>query len=641
MNRNASTHAAGVVIAPGPLTEYVPVYKTPSTEVMTQYNMLDLEEAGLLKMDFLGLRTLTIVENALKLIKKNHGTEIDPDAIPDGDARTFELFGKGQTTGVFQFESSGMQEWLRKLKPTAISDIVAMNALYRPGPMEMIGDFIKRKQGHQRIEYLHPKLEGILKETYGIIVYQEQVMKIASEVAGFSLAKADLMRRAMGKKDKALMAKQKSEFIDGAVKKGFAKQGAGDIFDMIEKFASYGFNKSHSVAYSVLAYQTAYLKAHYPAEYLAAAISAEIGDTSYVVQLIEDCRKLGIDVLPPDVNESEVEFLVTPKGIRFGLSAIKNVGVSAVESIIKTRAEQGRFESIFDFCRRADLRLVNKKTLESLIQAGAFDGIGRNRSQLFAAVEKGIQFGQTAKSHSSKGQSSLFETSQLKSEVERLPVLQHVEEWDEIEKLSREKAVLGFYISGHPLLRYEREVNLFSTARLGSPQGVKQGTTVRIGGIITAIKKKIDKKGNMMAFVTLEDFTGKGECIVFSDAYRQFHALLNEDALVMVAGKAEHNGDALRILVSEVYPIAEARERFARQVVLSIDLDRLRSEMVEDLRKIVERHRGKCACTFEVTSGGQPSAMRLHSTRYDVKVSDEFVQEVERILGPNTVVISN
>ena len=371
MNRNASTHAAGVVIAPGPLTDYVPVYKTPQTDAMTQYNMIDLEDAGLLKMDFLGLRTLTIVENALKLIKQNHNVEIDLDKIPENDPKTFELFSKGHTSGIFQFESSGMQDWLRKLKPTAITDIVAMNALYRPGPMEMIGDFIKRKQGSQRTAHLHPKMEQILKETYGIIVYQEQVMKIASEIAGFSLAKADLMRRAMGKKDKELMAKQKAEFIDGAIEKGTSKKVAGEIFDMIEKFASYGFNKSHSVAYSILAYQTAYLKAHYPAEYMAAAISAEIGDTAYVVQLIDDCRKMNLQVLPPDVNESDVQFVVRPRGIRFGLSAIKNVGVSAVENIIKTRTEEGRFQHFFDFCKRVDLRLVNKKTLEALIQAGS------------------------------------------------------------------------------------------------------------------------------------------------------------------------------------------------------------------------------------------------------------------------------
>jgi DNA polymerase-3 subunit alpha len=326
MNRNASTHAAGVVIAPGAISDYVPLFKTPQTEVMTQYNMKDLETAGLLKMDFLGLRTLSLLEDALEMVKKNHGVEIDLDALPEDDAKTFELFARGDTVGVFQFESSGMQDWLRKLKPTTMSDLVAMNALYRPGPMDMIGDFIARKHGQQKITYDHPKLEEVLKETYGVIVYQEQVMKIASEVAGFTLAKADLMRRAMGKKDKVLMAEMKKEFVSGAVDRGAGKRQAEEIFDLIEKFASYGFNKSHSVAYSVIAYQTAYLKAHYAAEFMAATLSSEIGDTDKIVKFIGDCRKSGLEVLPPDVNESEKDFQVVSGAIRFGLVATRSSG---------------------------------------------------------------------------------------------------------------------------------------------------------------------------------------------------------------------------------------------------------------------------------------------------------------------------
>ncbi len=641
MNRNASTHAAGVVIAPGPLTDYVPIYKTPQTDVMTQYNMIDLEEAGLLKMDFLGLRTLTIVDNALKLIKQNHNIDIDLDTIPENDPKTFELFSKGQTTGIFQFESTGMQDWLRKLKPTVISDIVAMNALYRPGPMEMIGDFIKRKQGVQKTAHLHPKMEEILKETYGIIVYQEQVMKIASEIAGFSLAKADLMRRAMGKKDKKLMAKQKAEFIDGAIKKGTSKKIASEIFDMIEKFASYGFNKSHSVAYSILAYQTAYLKTHYPSEYMAAAISAEIGDTAYVVQLIDDCRKMGLQVLPPDVNESDVQFIVTPRGIRFGLTAIKNVGVSAVENIIKTRTEQGHFENLFDFCNRVDLRLVNKKTFEALIQAGAFDSLHGNRAQLFESIEKAVQYGQNSKSHISKGQSSLFEGGQKEQSMTTYPSMPTIREWNDTDKLSREKSVLGFYVSGHPLLKYEMEMKVFTTAQLGNPSAVKSGSTVRAGGIVTSLKKKIDKKGNMMAFVTLEDFTGKGELIVFSDAYRQFQNILIEDAMVIVAGKAEQSGEALRIITNEVIPIGQAREKFTKSVTLSIRLDDVQPDAVNELRKVAERHRGTCSCYFNVIASVNQPSLRLQATNVNVKLSDEFISDVEEILGPNSVMVSN
>jgi DNA polymerase-3 subunit alpha len=641
MNRNSSTHAAGVVIAPGPLVDYVPLYKTPQTDLMTQYNMLDLEDAGLLKMDFLGLRTLTIIENSLVLIKNNHGVDIDLDKIPENDAKTFELFGKGHTVGVFQFESSGMQDWLRKLKPSSISDLVAMNALYRPGPMEMIGDFIRRKQGLQKIDYLHAQLEPILKETYGIIVYQEQVMKIASEVAGFSLAKADIMRRAMGKKDKDLMAKQKTEFINGAVGKGFAKKHAGDIFDMIEKFASYGFNKSHSVAYSVLAYQTAYLKAHYPSEYMAAAISAEIGDTDYVVQLIDECRKMDLQVLPPDVNESGVQFIVTPNGIRFGLSAIKNVGVSAVENIITCRDNQGRFGNLFEFCKRVDLRLVNKKTLEGLIQSGAFDSMAKNRAQLFDCVEKAIQFGQSVKSHSSKGQSSLFETSSSPQKQEHYPALPSTTEWSEGEKLAREKAVLGFYVSGHPLLRFERDIKAFSTAQLGNPAGVKSGSLVRVCGIVSGLKKKIDKKGNMMAFLTLEDFTGKGECIIFSDPFRQFQQLLAPESMVMVIGKAEQNGDSLKIIVNKVHAMEKVRQMFAKRVIINIRLNEVRDSVISDLQKIVEKHKGKCSCYFHVEDAKVQKSLRLQSTKYGVEVSDQFIEEAENILGRNSLMFSN
>jgi DNA polymerase-3 subunit alpha len=641
MNRNSSTHAAGVVIAPGPLVDYVPLYKTPQTELMTQYSMLDLEDAGLLKMDFLGLRTLTIIENTLTLIKENHGVEVNLDTIPEDDAKTFDLYGKGHTVGVFQFESSGMQDWLRKLKPSSISDLVAMNALYRPGPMEMIGDFIRRKQGLQKIEYLHPNLEAVLKETYGVIVYQEQVMKIASEVAGFSLAKADIMRRAMGKKDKELMSKQKTEFIDGAVKKGFAKKTAGEIFDMIEKFAAYGFNKSHSVAYSVLAYQTAYLKAHYPAEYMAAAISAEIGDTDYVVQLIDECRKMNLQVLPPDVNESRVKFVVTPKGIRFGLSAIKNVGVSAVEGIIKCREEQGKFDNLYEFCKRVDLRLVNKKTIESLIQAGSFDSVSRNRGQLFDAVEKAIQFGQQTKSHSSKGQSSLFEVSATAEKHEQYPALPPAKEWTESEKLSREKAVLGFYVSGHPLIRFERDIQAFATAQFGNPGAVKSGSLVRVCGIVSSLKKKLDKKGNMMAFLTLEDFTGKGECIVFSDAFTKYQALLGPEMMVMVIGKAEQNGDSLRIVVNEVHAMDKVRQTFAKRVIMNIRPKELKESTVADLKRVVERHKGKCACFFNIQNEQGHGGLKLQSSKYSVEVTDEFIREAEAVLGPDALRFSN
>lgn len=635
MNRNVSTHAAGVVIAPGDISDYVPMYKTPQTDLMTQYNMKDLEEAGLLKMDFLGLRTLTVIENALALIKQNHGVSLVLDNLPPDDPKTLDLFCKGLTVALFQFESSGMQDYLRKLKPTSIHDLVAMNALYRPGPMQMIDDFIARKHGKQRIEYVHPRLEPVLKETYGIIVYQEQVMRIASEIAGFSLAKADLMRRAMGKKDKALMAEQEKEFINGALQNGVDKKVAAEIFDLIDKFASYGFNKSHSVAYSVLAYQTAYLKAHFAAEYMAATLSSEMGDTDKIVLLIDDCRKLGIKVLPPDVNESGVTFSVPARGIRFGLSAIKNVGVGAVEQIVKSRTEKGKFADIFDFCARVDLRLVNKKTMECLIQAGAFDSLHENRAQLFESVEKAITHGQSMQDQAGRGQSSLFETSVAK--VQMRPTLPAVMDWSDSEKLSREKAVLGFYVSGHPLSRYVDEIEALGTATLGNAGAVRPNSNVRVCGIVSSVKRKVDKRGNTMAFVTLEDFTGKGDCIVFSDQFKKYAKLLQPDSMVMVIGKGEPSGDTLKILVNEVVPMDAVREKFTKSIHLSVNLDQVDEQTVVELRKIIERYRGSCLCYFRVTGGGLARNSIYLTRRHAVDPSTQFMAEVKQLLGSSAV----
>jgi len=635
MNRNVSTHAAGIVIAPGEISDYVPMYKTPQTELMTQYNMKDLEAAGLLKMDFLGLRTLTVIDDALRQIKANHDVTIDLDRIPVDDAKTLGLFCNGHTVAVFQFESSGMTDYLRKLKPTSIHDLVAMNALYRPGPMENIPDFIDRKLGRKKIEYIHARLEPILKETYGVIVYQEQVMKIASEIGGLSLAQADLLRRAMGKKDKELMAKQKKEFMDGAAKNSVDRRIAGDIFDLIEKFASYGFNKSHSVAYSVLAYQTAYLKAHYPAEYMAATLTSEISNTDKIVGLIDDCRKLGIGVLPPDVNESDVTFVVKPKGIRFGLSAIKNVGVSAVEAIVRARSAAGPFHDIFDFCARADLHLVNKKTLESLIQAGAFDSLDENRSQLFEGAEKALLHGQGMQEHSGKGQSSLFEGTTAK--VDLRPSLPTAIPWKEAEILAREKAVLGFYLSGHPLDHFREEIEAFANVRLGAASGVKPNSVVRVCGIVSGLKRKIDKKGNTMAFVTLEDFSGRADCIVFSDAYQKFAKLLATGAMVMVIGRGEPAGDLLKILVNEVVPMENVRDRYTKSIALFLNLDNVSEDTVQRLREIMERNRGKCPCYINVNGGGLAKKYVYLVRNISVDPSPQFIGLVKQLLGASSI----
>jgi DNA polymerase-3 subunit alpha len=603
---------------------------------MTQYNMKDLETAGLLKMDFLGLRTLSVMENALAMINKAEGVDIVLDRLPEDDQRTFELFARGDTVGVFQFESTGMQDWLRKLKPTCISDLVAMNALYRPGPREMIGDFISRKHGTAQVEYLHPKLEPILKETYGVIVYQEQVMKIASEIAGFSLAKADLMRRAMGKKDKNLMATLKEEFIQGSVQRGTTKKLAGDIFDLLEKFASYGFNKSHSVAYSVVAYQTAYLKAHYPAEFMAATLSSEIGNTDRIVKLIDDCRKMGIKVLPPDVNFSGLDFTVVEGNIRFGLSAIKNVGTGAVEAVIKARDEEGKFVNIFDFCRRLDLRIVNKKCLESLVQAGAFDGFAGHRAQQFENLERAAAFGVSVQSQDLNGQAGLFDSLDSSStRAIAYPTLTEAEAWSEADKLQREKNVLGFYVSGHPLLKFEQEINEFANVRLGDISGFKNGSTARACGIVSSVKKKIDKRNNTMAFVAVEDFSGKGECVVFSDPYAKYQNLLVPDAMVMVIGKGEVNGDSLKIILNEAYPMEKVREKFTKSIILSINVRDVQENTIVQLRSLLEHNKGNCPCYISVTD--MTSTKVFQSRKYAVDPSDQFVQEVTRMFGAKSV----
>jgi DNA polymerase-3 subunit alpha len=640
MNRNAGMHAAGVVIAPGTVSDYVPLYKTPQTEVMTAYNMKDLETAGLLKMDFLGLRTLTVMEGAVRMIQEKSGVRIDVDALPEDDPKTYELFSRGDTVGVFQFESSGMQDWLRKLKPTCINDLVAMNALYRPGPMDMIGDFIARKHGEQKISYVHPLLEPILKETYGIIVYQEQVMRIASEVAGFTLAKADLMRRAMGKKDKALMAEMKKEFVEGAVGRGIAQKTAIEIFELIEKFASYGFNKSHSVAYSVIAYQTAYLKAHYPAEFMAATLSSEMGNTDRVVKFIDDCRKMDINVLPPDVNESLNDFRVVPEGIRFGLCAIKNVGQGAIDSVITARSKDGKFANIFDFCGRVDLRLVNKKCLESLVQAGAFDSVVTDRAVVFENIERSVSFGQVVQNHSSPGQDTLFDSLGPKAAPSiRYPDLLGAQPWSEPDKLAREKSVLGFYVSGHPLLKFKEEVKEFANIQLGDVSRFSNGATARACGIVTAVRRKIDRRNNTMAFVTIEDFTGKGDCIVFSDPYAKYQHLLMQDMMVMVAGRGELNGDSLRILVNEVIPMEQVREKFTKSVILSINVSDFQEQTAARLREIMEHHKGNIPCFLNVKDTG--SSRVFQTPRYPIDPSDDFVSAVRKMLGPRSVTFSN
>jgi len=633
--RHASTHACGVVITPTDLNDYVPLYRSNTGDITTQYEMKFLEEIGVLKMDFLGLRTLTVISETLKALKKR-GININIDKIPLDDRATFEVFARGQTIGIFQFESSGMQTYLKKLKPTCVEDLVAMNALYRPGPMDMIDDFIARKHGEKQVTYLHPLLEPILKETYGIIVYQEQVMRIASEMGGFSLGGADLLRRAMGKKKVELMKKQRELFIKGAAQNNVPAKLANEIFDLMDKFAGYGFNKSHAVCYSIVAYQTAYLRAHFPAEFMAANLTSEIGNIDRIVILIEECRKMGIKVLPPDINESEAHFIATDDGIRFGLGAVKNVGIKPIKAIINARKKHQAFKTFFDFTCNIDLRSINKKVLESLIQVGAMDSLEGHRAQLFEAIELAVTYAQNINADRAMGQTSIFDLK-VEEVTEEIPLLPAVKPWDKNECLRREKELLGFYISGHPLRKYDEELRLFSSVSIKDLATAQDGQYVRLGGLIVSVKKMFDRKGKNMAFISFEDFTGSTELIAFADAYAEYREQLVPDMMLMIRGRISiREGEEPKILLEEVFPLEYARERFTKNVTIALQPTHLRSDFIMDISQFLEHNPGECPLFLQVNLTAEEHYY-IKSKRYKLNPSARVLQTLKSLVGQDNV----
>lgn len=634
--RHASTHACGVVITPTDLNDYVPLYRTNTQDITTQYEMKYLEEIGVLKMDFLGLRTLTVIAGTLKALKQR-GIEFDIDTIPIDDKLTFNIFEKGNTIGIFQFESSGMQTYLKKLKPTCIGDLIAMNALYRPGPMDMIDDFIDRKHGRKKIEYLHPILQPILKETYGIIVYQEQVMRIASDLGGFSLGGADLLRRAMGKKKVELMKEQRKLFIEGAEKKGVTQKIANEIFDLMDKFAGYGFNKSHAACYSIVAYQTAYLRAHYPLEFMAANMTSEMGTIDRIVILIDECKKMGIKVLPPDVNESDAKFIATKEGIRFGLGAVKNVGLNSIKAIVQARKKEGRYSTLFDFTCAIDLRAVNKKVLESLIQVGAMDSFEGSRAQLFEAIELAVAYAQQSNADKAMGQTSIFDLD-AEDVKQDAPLLPAIKPWDTMEALHREKELLGFYISGHPLKKYVAELGLFSSIQLKDINTAQDGQFVRFGGLVVDVKKKFDRKGKNMAFVQVEDFTGSVEVIVFSSVYADYREQLEDDALLMFLGRVSvrPGEDDRKILLEEAFPLEYARERFTKNVTIALYAEKVKSEILKGMAGFFDRNRGECPIYLQVTMADQQQRY-IRSKKYRINPSALVLAQLKSMMGEENV----
>ncbi|MGH7496184.1 MAG: DNA polymerase III subunit alpha [bacterium] len=632
--RHASTHAAGVVITPDALTNYTPLYKSNTGDVTTQYDMKSLETIGVLKMDFLGLRTLTVMQKTLEMLRAR-GIELDLDRLPMDDAETYALFGNGETISLFQFESSGMREYLKKLKPQCLEDLIAMNALYRPGPMDMIDDFIARKHGTKKIEYLHPLLEPVLKETYGVIVYQEQVMRIASELAGFTLGGADLLRRAMGKKNVELMAEQRKKFIEGCKERNIPANIANQIFDLMDKFAGYGFNKSHAAGYSLVAYQTAYLKAHYPAEFMAATLTSEMSNTSRIVTLIDECRHMGVPLLPPDVNTSLAEFTVLEGTIRYGLGAIKNVGLGAIDSVVKTRQKDGRFNSIYDFCARVDGRVVNKKVLESLVQSGAFDSISANRHQLLLALDSASAYSQRKQDERLRGQVSIFDDAPIAMETE--PALPPVEDWDPAERLKREKEFLGVYLSAHPLERYGFEVKLFSHPAIQDLEEARDGLSVMVCGMVTEVKTIVDRNGRQMAFVTIEDFAASIEAIVFSDTLAEHRDKFQPDAVVVLVGKtSSREEEAAKILVESVMSLDEAWQTLPKGVALEVAADELDDKLAQRLLQTLRLNQGTCNFFLRFRGHGSP-AYDFQARNLRIRPNGELIRTLQAALGKEAI----
>jgi len=638
--RHASTHAAGVVITPDELTNYTPLYKSSQGDITTQYDMKILEEIGVLKMDFLGLRTLTVIDKTVKSLA-GKGIQIDIDNLSLDDAETYEIFANGETVGIFQFESSGMREYLRKLKPQVFEDLIAMNALYRPGPMEWIDDFIQRKHGLKKIEYPHPLLEPILKETYGIIVYQEQVMRIASTLAGFSMGKADLLRRAMGKKKRELMAEQRQLFIEGCAKNEIPETLANEIFDLMDKFAGYGFVKPHSTCYALVAFQTAYLKRHYPKEFMAATLTSEMGSTDRVVILIDECKRMGIDVKPPDVNDSYYDFVVKEDYIRFGLGAVKNVGRNAIEAIVTEREKEGRYRNIFEFCERVGSRFANKKVLESLIQAGALDSLEGHRAQKLEAVEMAITFAQSAQSEKLRGQTSLFAASDDDSTSVQYPALPLVSSWNQSYALALEKEMLGFYVSGHPLKKFASEVRTFSTVSLDKIKEYRDKSQVRVCGIVTECKNIMDKKNKPMAFVTLEDFSGSCEIIVFSSVYEKYRDLLQPDAMITVSGRTNTREDEeTKILCDEVVPLDQVWEQYGKNLYLSMQLMGVDDPLLNQVTEIIKQNPGSCNLFIKLQLP-EHKRQTIRSRKLKVKPTPDLMTKLRTLLGQDNVWIES
>ena len=615
--RHASTHAAGVLITPGPLLDYVPLYRQKDESVTTQWDMKAVEKAGLLKMDFLGLRTLSVFAEAVRLIELRHGVKVDLETLPLDDAEAYSVFQTADTVAIFQFESSGMRDYLKRLKPTVFEDLVAMNALFRPGPIENIPYFIDCKHGRQVVRYDHPDLEPLLKPTYGVFVYQEQVMAAANALASFSMAQGDELRRAMGKKIPSEMEAKRQQFIEGCAQRKIPAAKAEKIFATMEKFAGYGFTKNHAAAYALIAYQCAWLKAHYAGEFMAATLTSEMSDSARIVTLIEESRRLGLEILPPDVNRSEWRFTLEDRGVRFGLGAVRNVGQSAVETIAAAREQDGAFASLFDLATRIEGHAVNRRALESLVASGACDALGPERGALFAGVSRALDHAASRHRDRASGQSSLFEESGGTVTV-TTPALPAAEPWNNRDRSAREKEVLGFYFSEHPLEQHRDALQRVATHTVAEALALEDGSEVRLAGLVGEIKSITTRAGKPMAVVTLEDLSGRIECTVFPDTFEGARSLLVSEQIVTLSGRIEIRDErGTKMLVAEVRKFEEALVTFRQALHIEIRAEELSEERLEGIDGVLSSHPGEAEVYLHIVKPDH-SRLAMRSRRFRV-----------------------
>ena len=639
--RHASTHAAGVVISPQPLQEIVPLYKSSKDEITTQYAMDDLEKIGLLKMDFLGLTTLTVIDDCVKLIEATRGEKLDLENLPLLDEESYALLGKGLTAGVFQFESRGMTDILQRVKPSRLADLTALNALYRPGPIQggMIDDYIARKTGKKRVTYDVPQLKEILEETYGVIVYQEQVIQILNRVAGFTLGEADVVRRAMGKKKLEEMAANREKFLAGAKKNNVPTAKAARLWELVEQFAGYGFNKSHSAAYALVAYQTAYLKTHYPVEFMAALLSSEIGNQDKLTNYLNECRDMNIPILPPDVNSSDLAFTPAGSSIRFGLTAIKNVGESAIESVLAARRKLGRCDTLLQFCENVDLRLLNKRVIESLIKAGAFDSLGARRSQYLALLDRVMDLGQIRQRDITSGQHGLFMADASLAAAPALE-LPDVPDWTDSERHAAEKEVLGYYVTGHPLEQYKAQLSAITRHDSSSLEDLAHDSPVTLAGILTSLRVRPSKKGDLWASGMLEDDRGLVELLVFPQAYQQLQKILKRDAVLLIKGRVRHEeNQRTRVVVSEARSLDAAVNGMTPRLRIRVNLAEAGANLAGDLVEFLAAHPGESPVFLELERPGDFVARLRLDRQRGVKVDQEVVQGLRALCGESAILV--